>query len=168
MESDLPTPETSEPFEPKAADLGGCGKPAVFGCLAVLVLVAVALLIFMLKVRGMLEWALTKYEDAIVVNLSEEVTADDRQRLVAAFDGARAAIRENRIDPHALQELQRFMASPPDTRDSIGPETVRELTDVLEAIAKPAVGLPDQEFAPVPVESARGPGAWTDSWHAAV
>ncbi len=168
MESDFQAPDSTEPFEPKAADLGGCGKPAVFGCLTVLVLLAVALGIFMFKVRGMLEWTLTKYEDAIVVNLSEEVSADDRQRLIAAFEAARTAIRENRIDPHAIQRLQRFMASPPDSRERIGLETVRELTEVLETIGKPAVGLPDQEFAPAPAESARRPGGLARPSHAAV
>lgn len=153
MEHDFEADQAAQPFQPQAADLGGCGKPAVFGCLTVLVLLAVGFMVFMLKVRDMLDWALVKYEDAIVVALSDEVTADERERLVRAFDSARAAIRENRIDPSSMQRLQRFMASPPDASKSIGPETVRDLTEVLELISKPAVGLPDQEFDSAPAES---------------
>lgn len=153
MERDLEVDQAAQPFQPQAADLGGCGKPAVFGCLTVLVLLAAGFLVFMLKVRDMLDWALVKYEDAIVVALSDDVTEEERERLVHAFAEARAAIRENRIDPSSMQKLQRFMASPPDASKSIGPESVRDLTEVLELIGKPAVGPPDQEFDSVPAES---------------
>lgn len=138
--------EDSSPFEPQAADLGGCGKPAVIGCLALLVLLAVGFAMFMFKVRDILGWALVKYQDAVVANLSEEVTDEDKQRLVIAFESARGAIRANRFDPEALQRLQRFMASPPKAGRPIEPEAVRELTEVLEAVGKPATDEPDPEL----------------------
>ena len=134
MMNDPQAPEISEPFEPQPADLGGCGKPAVFGCLVILGLLAIGLVVFLVKAKDMLDWALLRYQDVVVENLSEEVSAAERQRLELAFEGAREAIRDNRMDPAALQELQRFMSSPPG-RSQMGVETVRELTAVLEALA---------------------------------
>ena len=168
MDSDFQVAEAPTPFEPQAADLGGCGRPAVFGCLMALVLVAAGAIVFMLKVRDMLDWALTKYEDAIVVNLSDQVTAAERERLVRAFAAARAAIRDNRIDPDAMQRLQRFMVAPPSAGGPLGPATVRELTEVLEGIGKPAIGPPDQELGPAPVKSGTTVARSVPSPHAAV
>lgn len=158
MESDVQvreSAESNEPFEPQAADLGGCGKPAVFGCLALLGLLAIGLFVVMFKARDMLGWALAEYEESIVEALSEEVTAEERERLAVAFARARAAIDENRIDPAAMQKLQRFMTSPPDVNQPIDAETVRELIEVLEQVGKPAVGPPEEELQPPAAE----PGA---------
>ena len=138
-------PESRAPFSPQPADLGGCGKPAVIGCLAVLVVLAVGLVVFVIKARDMLDWALLRYQEAIAANLSEEVTEEERRRLERAFEGARSAIRDNRMDPSALQKLQRFMSSPPQSDQRIGPETVRELTEVLESIARARSKLPEAE-----------------------
>ena len=130
------------PFEPQPADLGGCGKPAVVGCLVLLVIVGVALLLFFVKIRSVLEFGLSQYQTNVVQNLSEEVTADERLRLDAAFESALAAIRENRMRPEALQGLRRFMASPPSLEQPLGPDDVRELTEVLEALESSPAGKP--------------------------
>lgn len=141
MESAHQTPEESVPFEPQAADLGGCGKPAVIGCLVVLVLLAIGFAVFLFKVADMLDWALAQYETRIVTNLSSDVALEDKERLESAFASARVAIREKRFDPEALQELQRFMASPPDLSEPVGPDEVRDLIEVLEMVGKSAPGF---------------------------
>lgn len=129
--------ETNAPFEPQPSDLGGCGKPAVVGCLVLLVLAGIGLIVFLVKARSMLDWALVQYQQVVVENLAEEVGEPERERLDAAFEAARDAIRENRMNPAALQNLQRFMSSPPQPNQPIGPETVRDLTEALEAVAEP-------------------------------
>ena len=62
----------------------------------------------------------------------------------------RAAIRENRMDPGALQNLQRFMSSPPRPNQPIDSEAVRKLTEALEAVAK----SPAESPRPKPVAAA--------------
>lgn len=163
MNGEAQTPEVVSPFEPEPADLGGCGKPVVIGCLAILVLLAVGFVIFLAKARGMLDWALLQYQTAVVTNLSEEVTVEERQRLESAFENARAAIRENRMEPSALQRLQRFMSSPPRPNQPIAPDTVRELSEVLESLARSPEQLPDAEPVATPV-----PGATASAFHAVV
>ena len=144
-------PEVGAPFDLQPADLGGCGKPAIIGCLVILVLLAIGLVVFLAKARNMLDWALVQYESAVVTNLAQEVTEEDRQRLERAFESARAAIRENQMDPSALQRLQRFMSSPPRGDRPIGTEKVRELSEVLEALARSGVEAPEAGPVTTPV-----------------
>ena len=151
MNDEAQAPEVMAPFDPQPADLSGCGKPAVIGCLAIVVLLAIGLVIFLANVRDMLDWALVQYENAVVTNISEEVTVEDRQRLERAFASARAAIRDNRMEPSALQRLQRFMSSPPRPDQPVGPETVRELSEVLESLARPGAERPETEPVVAPV-----------------
>ncbi len=151
MNDEAQAPEVMVPFDPQPADLSGCGKPAVIGCLAILVLLAIGLVFFLANVRDMLDWALVQYESAVVTNISEEVTVEDRQRLERAFESARAAVRENRMEPSALQRLQRFMSSPPRPGQPVGSEKVRELSEVLESLARPGAQLPEMEPVVTPV-----------------
>ena len=151
MNDEAQAPEVMVPFDPQPADLSGCGKPAVIGCLAILVLLAIGLVFFLANVRDMLDWALVQYERAVVTNISEEVTVEERLRLERAFESARAAVRENRMEPSALQRLQRFMSSPPRPDQPVGPEKVRELSEVLESLASPGVELPEIEPVVTPV-----------------
>lgn len=137
--------EAASPFEPQPADLGGCGKPAVVGCLLVLVLVAIGFMFFLFKVRDVLHWALAEYEQKVFVSLADDVTDDDRARLEKAFDSALAAIEENRINPESLQGLQRFMASPPKSNEPVDHETVRSLIEVLEAVGGVPSSVPEPE-----------------------
>lgn len=147
MHDDLQAGEVKTPFEPQPSDLSGCGKPAVIGCLALLVIVAIGLVVFVVKARNMLDWALVKYEEVVVENLAPEVTQPERERLQSAFESARNAIRQNRMDPSALQSLQRFMSSPPRADQKIGSDAVRELTEALEAVARARVELPSPKPA---------------------
>ncbi|MCP4202989.1 MAG: hypothetical protein GY769_13785 [bacterium] len=163
MNDEAQTPEVRTPFEPEPADLGGCGKPVVIGCLAVLVLLAIGFVVFLAKARNMLDWALLQYQTAVVANLAEEVTVEERERLVSAFEDARAAIRENRMEPSALQKLQRFMSSPPKPDQPITPDTVRELSEVLESLAGAPVEFP--EASPL---GAPEPGTTASAHHAVV
>lgn len=150
MNEDGQADAVNTPFEPQPAQLSGCGKPAVIGCLAVLVILAVGLVIFLAKARNMLDWALVQYQGVVVESLAPEVTQPERQRLEEAFDAARAAIRENRMDPGALQNLQRFMSSPPRPNQPIDSEAVRKLTEALEAVAKSPVEPPGSKPATAP------------------
>jgi hypothetical protein len=94
----------AEPFQSEPVQLSGCGKPAVIGCLIVMLIVVAALLALMC------------------------------QRLEQAFDTAMAAIESGDLDPEALQRLQRVLAVPPKPGVKLKREEVLELIGALEAV----------------------------------
>lgn len=143
-----PEPPVARPFDKQPADLGGCGKPAVVGCLIVLILVAVGFVYFLSRAMDLLSWGLVQYQKDVIESVAEDVPADEVARLERAFEAARAAIESREIKPEALQRLQRFMASPRKKGEKVGVETVRELTTILEEVGNVA-SLPGLEPDPV-------------------
>lgn len=125
----------AEPFESEPAQLSGCGKPAVIGCLIVLLVVAAGLFLLMWKAQDLLEFAIEEYREAVVESLPRDLSADERRRLDEAFEAAIAAIHSGELDPVGLQSLQRALAAPPRPGETLSRETVLELTQALEAIA---------------------------------
>jgi hypothetical protein len=124
----------AEPFQSEPVQLSGCGKPAVIGCLIVLLIVVAALLALMWRARDLLGWALVEYRDAIVESLPEDLSTEEYQRLEQAFDTAMAAIESGDLDPEALQRLQRVLAVPPKPGVKLKREEVLELIGALEAV----------------------------------
>lgn len=125
----------SEPFSAEAAQLSGCGKPAVVGCLVLLVLVGVGLGVLAWKARDLLVFAVGEYRTAVFEALPEDVSLEERERLGAAFDAAIAAVESGDLDPAALQGLQGALASPPRPGEALDREEVLELIRALEAVA---------------------------------
>jgi hypothetical protein len=162
MSLESETPLFSEPFAAEPAQLSGCGKPAIIGCLVVLIVFAAGLFLLMWKAQDLLQFAIEEYRDAVVESLPDEITLEERQRLDAAFDGAIKAIEAGDLDPAGLQGLQRALASPPRLGETLSRETVLDLTLALEAIAGANGGderSPDQLETP-----ARAPVVATVSW----
>ena len=125
----------TEPFRSEPAQLKGCGKPAVIGCLVLLLVVAAGLLILMWKARDLLEYAIVQYREAVVESLPEDLSLEERERLDRAFDAAILAITSGELDPAGLQRLQRSLASPPRRGETLSRAAVLELIEALEAVA---------------------------------
>jgi hypothetical protein len=143
-----------EPFGPEAAQLSGCGKPAVVGCLVLLVVVGVGLGMLTWKARDLLVYAVGEYRVAVFESLPEDISVEERQRLDAAFDGAIATIESGDLDAAALQGLQGALASPPRPGEVLDRKDVLELTRALEAVAgiEPAGGTGIGEVSGLKVE----------------
>jgi hypothetical protein len=124
----------AEPFQSEPVQLSGCGKPAVIGCVVVLLIVVAALLVLMWRARDLLGWALVEYRNTIVESLPDDLSTEEQQRLERAFDRATAAIESGDLDPEALQRLQRVLAVPPKPGVKLRREEVLELIQALEAV----------------------------------
>ncbi|MDH3255377.1 MAG: hypothetical protein OEM62_10325 [Acidobacteriota bacterium] len=132
QQDDIPAPE---PFHTEPVQFSGCGKPAVIGCLVLLLVVALGLVALMWKARDLLEFAVEEYRGVVIQSLPPDLSENERQRLNQAFEGALAAIRAGNLDPGGLQRLQRVLASPPRPGDTLDRESVLELTEALEQLA---------------------------------
>lgn len=127
-----------KPFapEPKAAP-GGCGKPVLIGCGLLAILLGIGAVVFVVKAKSLLAFALEKLEAEVVANLPEDVTGEERERLRTAFDGTLARIRSGQIDPEALQRLQLKLVAAAESasQDKLTRDEVQALTLALEGFA---------------------------------
>ncbi len=139
-----PQPFEGEPVGP--ATFSGCGKPAVIGCTAVLILLALGLLVIVWKAGDLVRWSLGQYRETVIEHLPDDVTAADRERLEAAFDAALEALTSGRADPAGLQDLQRAMSATGRRIQNLSRDDVLELTRALERVA--GGGEPAPEAAP--------------------
>ena len=146
-----PAPFGDQPVEPRS---GGCSKPALIGCGVVFLLLGIAGLVFVLKAKNLLVWSLEKVEQGIAENLPPDATAAERERFSAAFVAAKSRIEEGRIDPAALQALQReLMQAVQQPKGQLTREQLLELTAALEqvgGVAPPAEPMPAPEPVPGP------------------
>lgn len=143
-----PAPFGDQPVEPRS---GGCSKPALIGCGVVFLLLGIAGLVFVLKAKNLLVWSLEKVEEGIAANLPPDATAADRERFSAAFVAAKARIEEGRIDPAALQSLQReLMQAVQQPRGQLTRQQLLELTAALERVGAIAPAVEEGPATPVP------------------
>jgi len=147
-----PKPESgSAPFgsQPTEPMTGGCSRVGLIGCGAVTLLLGIAAVLFLLKAGDLFAWAMTQFEEQIVLALPEDCTESDRQRLREAFANAGNAVRAGEFDPLALQRLQgKLRDSLLDEDQKLTREQVLELTSILEE-----VGGQDPEESPAAEES---------------
>ena len=135
----LPATETEpdhapEPFEPGPADLSGCGKPAVIGCLVVLVALAIGLVLLVGQSPKLMRFLMRTMEEQVMAAIPEDLDEAERQRLTAAFDGAVTALEEGRLDATSMSNLQRLSASMPRKGETLDRERVTEIVRLLEEI----------------------------------
>ena len=143
-----------EPFRSEPAQLAGCGKPAVIGCLVLLVLVGLGLGVLVWKARDLLGFAIGEYQAAVMAALPEDLRESERQRLERAFDRALAAIEGGDMNPAGLQKLQRALASPPRPGEVLEREEVIDLIEALETIAGDDNALNPDRPAVAPIVAA--------------
>ena len=162
MSEPTPQPPAAEPFatapvEPRA---GGCSKPMLIGCGVVFLLLGVAGLVFVMKARDLLVWSLDRTRAGVLANLSDEVTAADRERFDAAYAAASARIRDGRIDPVALQGLQsELMSAIENPRQKVSREKFVKLTTALERMG--GIEPAPAEEAPPAADPGPGSARWT-------
>jgi hypothetical protein len=139
----VPEPFAPAPVQPRA---GGCSKPALIGCGVVFLLLGIVGLVVVMKARDLLVWSLDRTRTAILGNLADDVTAADRERFDAAYAAAITRIRDNKMDPTALQSLQtQLLSSASNPGQKVTRERFLAMTAALEkmgGIEPPAEGEP--------------------------
>lgn len=130
----------------------GCSRNLLIGCGILLVLLGVATVLLVLNASKLATWMYTKLEEQVVAQLPEDLSEEDRQRLGAAFDNVRAAIRDGTVSPGKLQQAQGKMMEMAQDAEGVTAEEVRELTALLEEAAG---GEPPAEEEP-PADSGGG------------
>jgi len=107
----LPLPQ-AKPFAPdRIGGGGGCQKPALVGCGVVALLLGIAAVVFVVKAKDVLAYAMNQLRAQVVAHLPEEAGDAERRQLEAGFDAALARIRAGTIDPASLQELQKKLTA---------------------------------------------------------
>jgi len=114
-------PPPARPFAPEQTSGGsGCQKPLLIGCGLLSLLLGIAAVVFVVKAKDVLAYAMNQLRMEVVAHLPKDAPATDRQRVEEGFDAALSRIRSGELDPAALQELQKKLtaaASAAATRD---------------------------------------------------
>jgi hypothetical protein len=146
-------PTDPRPFgeaAPRAA--GGCQKPILIGCGLITLLLGIGAIFFVLKAKDVLAFAMDKLRAQVMAQLPADLAEVDRERLQASFTETMNRIREGKIDPTALQELQKQLteAAQATANRKLGAGEIRELQQALDRFngAEPAP-------APVPAPAAQ-------------
>lgn len=147
----LPPPQ-SKPFAPEmTSGGGGCQKPVLIGCGLLSLLLGIAAVVFVVKAKDVLAYAMNQLRAEVVAHLPEDAGETERQRLDVAFDAALAHIRGGELDPAALQELQKKLTAAASA--SAARRLTREELDGLVA----ALDKFNGGGAKAPVDAAAGP-----------
>ena len=160
--------QPGHPFEAEPRNTGGtgCGRYVLIGCGGMIVLVAIALLIAVLRARDLVVWSLGALQAQVEAALPDDVSAVDRERLDLAFESALRAIEAGAVEPAAMRELQsallRFAGTPP---ANLTREDILDLTRVLEKVGgldppRQEDGPPDPEEDPAAPLTALIPPPW--------
>jgi hypothetical protein len=157
----VPQPPETKPFAPeKLSGGGGCQRPFLIGCGLLALLLGIAAIVFVVKAKDVLAFAMNQLRESVVAQLPEESEEADRQRIEAGFDTAMVRIRSGQIDPAALQELQKALSS----AAAVGTSrrlTRAEVDGLLAALdkfngVKPAGEPPGSGSGPDPEEESSG------------
>jgi uncharacterized membrane protein len=151
-----PAPPPPSPFQPiqpgpAPAKTGGCGKPVVIGCLVVLVLVGIGLVAgFVYLSRHydqLMNMSLRQSETQIFAQMPEDVPPEERERLRAAFEGARQAYSTRELQEVAQegQQVQFKLLELVRKGSSMTREDIQELTEMLEKLAGTAGEEPTED-----------------------
>ncbi len=146
--SSPPSPFNPRPLGPRPGG-GGCSKPALLGCGAVLLLLGIAAVVFIVEAPHLLRWWFGKLQAQVLSQLPPDLPAADRERLLAAFKDVDHGIATGKLDAGGLQQMQQKLvqlSSKPNRQ--LTREDVLELTAALEHL----VGK-----TPAPPASAPGP-----------
>lgn len=148
-----PPPPPASPFDPAARPkTGGCPKPLIIGCLAVLLIGGLALLggfFYIAKnASRVLQWSLTTMEKGVMAQLPRDVTPEEKDRLKQAFADVTAGLKAGRITPEQFQPVQSNIMEIARKGSNVTRQDVLELTEALEKVAGKAGGPPQSGTAP--------------------
>jgi hypothetical protein len=157
-----PPPVPGRPFtgEPRALPTGGCSRPVLVGCGAVIVLLGIAGIVFVAKAKDILAYAMRELHEQVTSALPAEVTAAERRRLDRGFDAALERINAGQVEPPALYALQRQLMSAAEKSQSKS-LTHDDVLDLLSALERVGGLLPDDGgdvAAPEPDDAAPADG----------
>lgn len=133
-----PLPPLPEPFAPAPRPLKspGCGRGALIGCGILIALLGIGAVGLALNVNRMLVWILHRLEAQVEAKLPADLTAEERTRFQSAFAELYRTIQEGKVDPIAVQSLQReLMAMATDVDRGLTREQVLRLTEAAERAA---------------------------------
>ena len=143
-----PLPPLPEPFAPAPRPLKspGCGRGALIGCGVLVAIVGIGAVGLALNVNRMLVWILQRLEAQVETKLPADLTAEERTRFKSAFADLYRTVQEGKVDPIAVQSLQReLFALSSDVDRGLTREQVLRLTEAVEKAAgraSPAGALP--------------------------
>jgi hypothetical protein len=148
-----PPPPPASPFDPNARPkTGGCPKPLIIGCLAVLVIGGLGLLgafYYMAKNAGkVLQWSVTQMENGVMAQLPADVTQEERDRLRMAFANVTAGLKSGAITPDKFQPVQFKMLEIVRKKEQVTREDILELTRLLEETAAQGKGAGERAVPP--------------------
>jgi hypothetical protein len=149
----LPPPQ---PFNPAAVARrgGGCSKPLLLGCAALIVLLGVGMAVFVVKLPTFMAWLFTQWEGQIMTRLPEDATAAEKERLHQAFAAAVTALRSRPFDPAKLKPVQLQMTEILEMGNSrLSREDMLRLTVALENLG----GIAPKAEAPPPAPQGQSP-----------
>ena len=151
-----PPPPPAAPFDPVARPKagGGCPKPLVIGCVAVLLIGGIALLAGFLYIAnnaaGVLQWSLNQMENGVMAQLPGDVTPEERDRLRMAFAEVGSGLKSGRITPEQFQPVQFKILELVRKGKSVTRQDILDLTQGLEKVARKADAPPQTGTAPPP------------------
>jgi hypothetical protein len=150
-----PPPSTAPPAR------GGCGKPAVIGCLVLLILTGIGLLAGLYYAGRhydqILVWTLDRIRDGVAVRLPRDLSAEERQRLEAAFTSAKGVAAAIRRDPSVAQKVQLQLldlAQKAQGTGTLSRQQVEEIIRTLEQIGEAGKTPPAASPAARPASTA--------------
>ena len=140
-----PPPPPASPFDPNARPkTGGCPKPLIIGCVAILLIGGLALLgafVYMARnANKVLQWSVDKLEQGVMAQLPTDVTQEERDRLRQAFAGVSEGLKSGRITPDKFQPIQRQIFQIALKTDQVTRADIQELTRALEEAAAQSGG----------------------------
>jgi len=100
-----------EPFSPEGPQSKWSGGPrwGLLGCGAMILLLGIGSVVFLLKAKDLFGWMMSELETQVMESLPANITEPEVQELSAAFDAAVEAVREDRANVVALQDLQKML-----------------------------------------------------------
>jgi len=155
-----PPPTPPRPFtgEPRALATGGCSRPLLIGCGALVVLLGIAGIVFVAKAKDILAFAMRELHQQVTSALPAEVTAEERRRLDRGFEAALERIYAGQVETPALYALQRQLMRAAEKSQSKS-LTHDDVLDLLSALERVGGLLPAESDAPAAAEPDAAPPA---------
>lgn len=153
-------PPLPEPWRPRPeGDPGdarlGCGRPMLFGCGCLVVGLGALLLILPTQIDELTGWGVAMIERVIFSAAPNDLPAEERERLAAAFDALPAAMISGRLERDGLRELQSELnrALTKAQQGALETADVERLTRALERVVAAAAPAAPDDRSPGSEES---------------
>jgi hypothetical protein len=147
----------SEPFSPQGprSKWASGSRRTLIGCGALIVLLGVGSVVFLVKAKDLFGWMMGELEAQVEESLPANITDAERQELALAFDAVVEAVKEDRANPMALQDLQKML------RESLGSGPTRlsraEVRSLIAALDRVSGRIPSRGFESVGSDQGEDP-----------